>query len=140
MSTNVERMIRSHILMFEMIAAEAGDAAEWIIRRQLSRLHVELARNNFARFNGAAGMRNLGRALELDRTMAARSVKYEFVRSFKGGNRLPPSSDRGFHSFSVDDIDGPWTALRSIEALGELAAMDQESTSGLPDHLAGAAF
>ncbi len=85
-------------------------------------------------------VRNLGRALAKDRVMAARSLKFEFVRLLQGGHRTPAGSTRGFDAFSAEEIDGPWTALRSIEALGELAAMDNESGSGLPDHLAREAF
>jgi len=72
--------------------------------------------------------------------MALRSLRHEVVRSLQGRHHQLPSVGRGFASFRADEIDGPWIALRSIEALGRPAAMDQESASGLPDHLAREAF
>lgn len=133
MSTNVERMIRSHIAMFKIVGSQVDGSATPVIQQQLSRLHIEWARNSLGKLNAAGIIRNLGTALKHDRGSAARSLKTEIIRSVRGGSRYPASSARSFASFGADEIDGPWIATRSMAVLGQLAAMDEETASGLPD-------
>ncbi|KAA9013037.1 glycosyltransferase family 2 protein [Sphingobium limneticum] len=133
MSSHVERMIRSHIAMFKIVASQIEGTASPVIQQQLSRLHVEWARNSFGKMNAVGTIRNLGSAMKHDRGGAARSLKTEIIRTVRGRARYPASSARSFASFEADEIDGPWIATRSMAVLGQLAAMDEEITSGLPD-------
>ncbi len=123
MSTHVERMIRSHIAMFEIVAGEVGGNALPIIHRQLARLHVELARNCLGKLNVRGAAIHLRRALAQDGAGTAQSLKRELRRSVSS-TPYARTSGKPFHAFTPEALDGPWIAMRSTEALGELAALD----------------
>ncbi|WP_176592685.1 glycosyltransferase family 2 protein [Sphingobium sp. EM0848] len=125
MSSNVERMIRSHIAMFDILAGDVGEQARQLISQQLARLHVELARNRLGKFDGQGVARSFRRALAHDIGCAAQSLKAELM---KGASRRTVYGPAGkpFLSFGAMDVDGPWTAQRSRVELDNLEAMDRQ--------------
>ena len=125
MSTNVERMIRSHIAMFDIISERTDKSGRQLIRQQLARLNVELARNRLGKFDGLGVASSFRRALALDMGCTAQSLKVELIRSITRRTVYGPPG-RPFATFGAVDADGPWSAQRSRDMLGSLEYMDQQ--------------
>lgn len=128
MSSNVERMIRSHIAMYDIISRGVDKQGLQLIRQQLARLHVELARNRLGKLDGQGVARSFQRALALDIGCTAQSLKVELFRGFSRRAIYGPAG-KPFLSFGATEVDGPWTAQRSRDMLDQLENLDRQRPS-----------
>jgi glycosyltransferase involved in cell wall biosynthesis len=108
MSSDVARMLRSHLQVFEMIAPDAPDTAAPIIRRRQARFQVELVRNRLRRGLWTAAGRAMASALRLDPAEAARTLIDQIaliaapVRTGKDASGAP------FSEWAPEQPSGPW--------------------------------
>ncbi|WP_150290557.1 glycosyltransferase family 2 protein [Sphingobium estronivorans] len=125
MSTNVERMIRSHIAVFEMIGEGADKQGRRLIGQQLARLHVELARTRLGKLDGQGVVRSVTRALAHDMGGATRSLRAELMKRVRRRVVYGPA-EKPFSVFGSTDVDGAWALQRSRIELDNLEAMDRQ--------------
>ncbi|MCP5432738.1 MAG: glycosyltransferase family 2 protein [Alphaproteobacteria bacterium] len=130
MSSQVARMIRSHIQMYEILLPELPASAHGIVRRELARLHIELVRNRARRGEWRDAGAALRRAFAESPSGARRSLVREAAATVGAARRTlgAGTGDRRpcpFASFAQDEPDGAWVGRRSRRALDELEALDR---------------
>lgn len=126
LSGQVARMIRSHLQMYALLAPDAGDAAQPIIRRQVARLAVELARNRIRRRLPGEAAAALRQAFAADAATAVRTLGTEgmaMLGRLRDGDGASASS-AAFDAYAAAQPDGPWHSGRSADRLRWLASLD----------------
>lgn len=132
MSSDVARMIRSHIAVLEMMREELGLSAQTIIRRRLTHLHVEYFRNRFHRGLIREAGAALRSAIRQDAVQIPPKCAYEavaLVRRAIGRERV----SQPFDHYEFDEHDDNWP----YKLQGYMARLkvfdDRVQTAGLLD-------
>lgn len=125
MSSNVARMLRSHLQAFRLIQAEAPATGQRIIQRELARYHMELARNRLRRRDLAGTTREIVNGFRSSPAQAAVTAWHEL--GLAAGIRpvaAPPMAGRPFSSYGAEEIDGAWETRRSAQLIARLTDLD----------------
>lgn len=126
MSTDVARMLRSHMQMFALVAEGAGPAAQAIVRGQQARLRVELARSQLRHAAPGEAVGQLRQALATDWLVATRTLAREALARLRkdGAKAGAQGTLRPFASYAADEADGGWQTHRSRNRQERLARLD----------------
>lgn len=130
MSADAGRMIRSHMQMYEMIMASAPLSADEVVRREMARLGIELARNRLKRRDWRGARKALSGALRAQPAAAGRTLLREIGDARAAGPETsrPAAGQKraSFWSFGPEEEDGSWATRRSPEYLSLLKRLDDE--------------
>lgn len=122
MGSSAERMTRSHLALFAIMAREAPSEARPVIARRRAQLQLTLAILQ-ARARSARCLTSFLSALADDPIAVGRSL---LDRARQGQNAQTPSPVAlHFDAYDIDAIDGAWATQRSIVMLNRLKQMDQ---------------
>jgi glycosyltransferase involved in cell wall biosynthesis len=108
MSTDVARLIRSHIRIFEILAADAPVSARPIIHARLARFHVELARNRARRGKLVRGVDLMARAARLDASETVAALGDQGRLLARRLARKAPAALPNFLAWEASQRDGAW--------------------------------
>jgi glycosyltransferase involved in cell wall biosynthesis len=134
MSSNVARMIRSHLQMYRMLENELGPDAKIIARRRIAMLQVEMARNRLRRFKMREAAQALREGLLLAPAVATRQgwrqLQIGMQRALaRRGLFLEGRSSligREFGEIEAFPPDPAWRPLRNRRYLRKLEQLDDE--------------
>lgn len=125
MSSSIERMIRSHLHMYAMLAGEVDAPARRLIRRRRAILMIELARTTLGKGGVGPAFATALRAAAENPAAAAGAVIDEVQKRVARSPHGSPA--RPFQSYAPDERDGTWQTSRSGRWLRHLAALDAEA-------------
>ncbi len=123
MSSNVDRMIRSHILALGMMSESLGPPSQMIIRKRIARLRIEHLRNRLYRGKIAEAAAALAEASRLDALRLPRSLAEEGVAALR--ELLAKPSGALFESYPPDLADGQWD-YKLARLMDSLEPLDRE--------------
>lgn len=126
MSTEVEKMIRGHMQMYEIILADSPTSARPIIRRQMARLHAELARARLRRQDGKAALTHLAQAAQHSPGTAFATILSTLRQLRDRHPTFRPAQGRHFDVYGTEAPDGNWATHRTRAAIEKVEALDVE--------------
>ncbi len=127
MSSNVGRMIRSHIMVLGLMRDSVGHTAREVVRRRIARLEIEYVRNRLDRGKPAEAAAALAAALSQDALRVPRNLAEEGVAALR--ERRPAHLARSFASYPPEQPDGPW-AFKLARYMAQLKKLDDQMAEG----------
>lgn len=140
MSSDVARMIRSHIAAFLIMRGILGPSSNGVISRRLARLQVEYVRNRLKRGKFDEARAAFFAATREDALRLPRDVAEEAVAAYRGLFARPVRDS--FNAFEPDRPDGEWTYklgsfMAGLKLLDDRIALAAERMIGTrPAHAA----
>lgn len=130
MSSDVARMIRSHLHMYRALEVGLAPEARQVARSRIAQLQVELARNRLRRLRAVEAARAIGAGLAMAPAVATRHVGLQIEQGLR---RIfgQPGAGRGLvgRKFSEVDpyrLDTAWRPSRNKRWLKKLEKLDHD--------------
>ncbi len=138
MSSNVARMIRSHLHMYQALETRLAPEARQVADRRIAQLKIELARNCLRRLRAVEAARAIGEGLATAPFVAARHAGLQIEQAFArligrlgaGGGGGSPFVGRRFSEVDPFPLDPAWSPSRNKRWLKKLERLDQGMGTG----------
>jgi hypothetical protein len=114
-------MIRSHVMVLELMRDSVPPTAQEVIRRRIARFDVEYVRNRIDRGKPAQAAAALAGALSKDVLRLPISLAEEGVAAWRESR--PQRLAKPFTAYDLDQPDGPW-AFKLARHMARLKPFD----------------